>query len=115
MFELSLTKIKAGQLPKFKELSRFPEVCRDLAILLDKSIVARDLLDTIKTTAGEYLTDIQLFDVYEGKGVDDNQKSVAVSLVWQCPERTLTDDEVNALLHNVIAVLEKQFNATLRK
>lgn len=115
LFELSLTKIKAGQLPKFKELSRFPEVCRDLAILLDKSIVARDLLDTIKTTAGEYLTDIQLFDVYEGKGVDDNQKSVAVSLVWQCPERTLTDDEVNALLHNVIAVLEKQFNATLRK
>lgn len=115
LFELSLTKIKAGQLPKFKELSRFPEVRRDLAVLLDKSVVASEFLATIKVTAGEYLTDIQLFDVYEGKGVDDNQKSVAVSLAWQCQERTLTDDEVNTLLHNIITVLEKQFNATLRK
>ncbi|UYZ83018.1 phenylalanine--tRNA ligase subunit beta [Entomomonas sp. E2T0] len=115
LFELSLSKMKLGNLPKFRELSRFPEVSRDLAILVDKSLIAEKCMATIKTAAGEYLTSVQLFDVYQGKGIDDNQKSIAVSLTWQHPERTLTDDEINTFLQNIIAVLEEQFNATLRK
>lgn len=115
LFELSLNKMKRGKLPQFKELSRFPEVSRDLAILVDKSLIAEKCMATIKTAAGEYLTNIQLFDVYQGKGIDDNQKSIAVSLTWQHPERTLTDDEVNTFLQTIMVVLEEQFNATLRK
>lgn len=115
LFELLLSKMKQGELPAFKELSRFPEVSRDLAILIDKSIIAEKCMATIKASAGEYLTNLQLFDVYQGKGIDDNQKSVAVRMTWQHPERTLTDDEVNTLFQNIMVVLEKQFNATLRK
>lgn len=115
VFELSLTKIKAGQLPQFKELSRFPEVRRDLAILLDRSVLVDQLLSVIKAAAGEYLTNVQLFDVYQGKGIDPNQKSIAVGLTWQHPERTLNDEEINTLFQNITSVLERQFNAMLRK
>lgn len=115
LFELSLGRIQHGQLSKFKELSRFPEVSRDLAILIDKSVTVDKIIATIKTVASDYLTDIQLFDIYQGKTINEHQKSVAVSLTWQHPEHTLTDDEINAFLENIIVVLQKQFNATLRK
>ena len=115
LFELSLGKIQRGQLSRFKELSRFPEVSRDLAILIDRSVMVDKLMAAIKAAAGDYLTDTQLFDIYQGKAIDEHQKSVAVSLTWQHLERTLTDDEINAFLQNIIVVLQEQFNATLRK
>lgn len=115
LFELSLSKIQKGVLPTFKELSRFPEVSRDLSILIDKSINADKLVSVIKAAAGDYLTKIQLFDIYQGSAVGENQKSVAVRLSWRHSERTLTDDEINAFFQAIIVVLEEQFNATLRK
>lgn len=115
LFELSLGRIQHGQLSKFKELSRFPEVSRDLAILIEKTVVVDKLMAAIRAAAGDYLTDIQLFDIYQGKAIDESQKSVAVSLIWQHPTQTLTDDQINNFLENIIVVLQKQFNATLRK
>lgn len=115
LFELSLGKIQQGILPAFKELSRFPEVSRDLSVLIDKSVIADKFISTIKAAAGDYLTKIQLFDIYEGSAIGDNQKSIAVRLSWRHPERTLTDDEINIFFQAIIVVLEEQFNATLRK
>ncbi len=115
LFELSLGKIQQGILPAFKELSRFPEVSRDLSVLIDKSVIADKFVSTIKAAAGDYLTKIQLFDIYEGSAIGDNQKSIAVRLSWRHPERTLTDDEINIFFQAIIVVLEEQFNATLRK
>lgn len=115
LFELALSAIEQGRLPAFQELSRFPEVRRDLALLVDRSVAAESILETFRQSAGEYLTDLRIFDVYQGKGIDPDRKSLAVGLTWQHPSRTLNDDEVNDILQSVIALLEEQFNATLRK
>ena len=65
--------------------------------------------------AGEWLTDLRLFDVYQGKGIDPHRKSLAVGLTWQHPSRTLNDDEVNSTTQNILTSLEQRLNATLRK
>jgi phenylalanyl-tRNA synthetase beta chain len=115
MFELVLGEITQGVMPKFHELSKFPEVRRDLAVLVDREVPAQDLLGVIREAAGEWLTDLKLFDVYHGKGIDPHRKSLAVGLTWQHPSRTLNDDEVSVATQNILTSLEQRFNATLRK
>jgi len=115
MFELVLAEIAQGRMPAFKELSRFPEVRRDLALLADRDVPAATLLAAIRESAGEWLTDLKLFDVYHGKGIDPHRKSLAVGLTWQHPSRTLNDDEVSTTTQNILTSLEQRFNATLRK
>ena len=102
-------------MPKFSELSRFPEVRRDLALIADREVAATAVLDVIRENAGEWLTDLRLFDVYQGKGIDPHRKSLAVGLTWQHPSRTLNDDEVNTTTQNILTSLEQRLNATLRK
>ncbi|MDO9322412.1 MAG: phenylalanine--tRNA ligase subunit beta [Pseudomonas sp.] len=114
LFELVLAEVATGRMPKFSELSRFPEVRRDLALLADRVVAASAILETIRAAAGECLTDLRLFDVYHGKGIDPHRKSLAVGLTWQHPSRTLNDDEVNASIQNILSLLEQKFNATLR-
>ena len=114
VFELVLAEVATGRLPKFHELSRFPEVRRDLALLADRDVSATAVLDVIRENAGEWLTDLRLFDVYQGKGIDPLRKSLAVGLTWQHPSRTLTDDEVNASTQQILTSLEARLNATLR-
>jgi phenylalanyl-tRNA synthetase beta chain len=115
MFELVLGEITQGVMPKFQELSKFPEVRRDLAVLVDRDVPAQDLLGAIREAAGEWMTDLKLFDVYHGKGIDPHRKSLAVGLTWQHPSRTLNDDEVSTTMQNILTSLEQRFNATLRK
>jgi phenylalanyl-tRNA synthetase beta chain len=115
LFEVVLAEIAQGRMPKFQELSRFPEVRRDLALLVDRDVPAATLLAVIREAAGEWLTDLKLFDVYHGKGIDPHRKSLAVGLTWQHPSRTLNDDEVSTATQNVLTSLEQRFNATLRK
>lgn len=115
LFELALAEIIEGRLPQFSELSRFPEVRRDLALIVDRDTPAENVLQAIRAAAGEYLTDLRLFDVYCGKGIDPQRKSLAVGLTWQHPSRTLNDDEVNSTTQNILTSLEERFNATLRK
>ncbi|MGE8414868.1 MAG: phenylalanine--tRNA ligase subunit beta, partial [Pseudomonas sp.] len=115
VFELVLSEVAQGRLPKFRELSRFPEVRRDLALLADRDVAASSVLDVIRENAGEWLTDLRLFDVYQGKGIDPHRKSLAVGLTWQHPSRTLNDDEVNSATQNILTSLEQRLNATLRK
>ena len=115
LFELVLAEVAAGRLPQFRELSRFPEVRRDLALLVGREVSAESMLAEIRAQAGEYLTDLRLFDVYQGKGIDPLSKSLAVGLTWQHPSRTLNDEEVNENLQRIIASLGERFQATLRK
>ncbi|AJO77756.1 phenylalanine--tRNA ligase subunit beta [Pseudomonas sp. MRSN 12121] len=115
VFELVLAEVASGKMPKFRELSRFPEVRRDLALLADREVAASAVLDVIRENAGEWLTDLRLFDVYQGKGIDPHRKSLAVGLTWQHPSRTLNDDEVNSTTQNILTSLEQRLNATLRK
>lgn len=115
VFELVLAEVALGKMPKFQELSRFPEVRRDLALLADREVASSAVLDVIRENAGEWLTDLRLFDVYQGKGIDPHRKSLAVGLTWQHPSRTLNDDEVNTATQNILTSLETRLNATLRK
>ena len=115
VFELRLEGIVEGRLPQFSELSKFPEVRRDIAVLVHQSVMAEDLLSDIRAQAGDVLKNLRLFDVYQGKGVDPESKSLAIGLTLQHSSRTLTDDEVNAVMEKVLGSLEQGFKATLRK
>lgn len=115
LFELVLGDVVEGRLPKFSELSKFPETRRDLALIAGRDVASRAVLELIRDNAGEWLTDLRLFDVYQGKGIDPDRKSLAVGLTWQHPSRTLNDDEVNTTLQNILTSLEQRLNTTLRK
>ena len=113
--ELDLCAVLTGQLPAFAEMSKFPEVRRDLAVVVDKSVPAADLMANVRSVAGAYLHDLRLFDVYEGKGIDPKRKSLALGLTFRDQSRTLSDDDVNKTMDQVIDLLEKNYNAELRK
>ncbi|MFT2158542.1 phenylalanine--tRNA ligase subunit beta [Pseudomonas putida] len=115
LFELVLGDVVEGRLPKFSELSKFPETRRDLALIAGREVASSAVLELIRDNAGEWLTDLRLFDVYQGKGIDPDRKSLAVGLTWQHPSRTLNDDEVNTTLQNILTSLEQRLNTTLRK
>ncbi|GAA5525339.1 phenylalanine--tRNA ligase beta subunit [Microbulbifer aestuariivivens] len=114
LFELSLDALGEAALPAFQPLSRFPEVRRDLALLIDADVPAASMVATATEAAGETLTDLNIFDVYQGKGIDFNRKSVAMGLTFQHPSRTLNDEEINAAVDAVVRQLEQQYNASLR-
>ncbi|WP_288130196.1 phenylalanine--tRNA ligase subunit beta [Microbulbifer sp.] len=114
LFELNLKAMGDTRLPAFAPLSKFPEVRRDLALLVDVDVTAGSLKQTAVETAGEFLTDFNIFDVYQGKGIDFNRKSVAMGLTFQHPSRTLNDEEINAAVDAVVRELEQKYNASLR-
>ncbi|WP_295802179.1 phenylalanine--tRNA ligase subunit beta [uncultured Microbulbifer sp.] len=114
LFELSQDALGQSVLPAFQPLSKFPEVRRDLAILVDAEVPVGDLLKVAVEASGEYLTDFNIFDVYQGKGIDFNRKSVAMGLTFQHPSRTLNDEEINAAVDAVVRELEQKHNASQR-
>lgn len=114
LFELNLNKIPATQPIKAESVSKFPEIRRDLALLVDQTIPSQVIQDTIRTIAGDWLKTLFVFDIYQGKGVASEKKSVAVALLLQHPTRTLVDDEVAALIENVVAALKSELGVELR-
>jgi phenylalanyl-tRNA synthetase beta chain len=114
LFEIKVAAITKARVPAYTELSRFPEVRRDLAILIDRQIASKTVMDAVAASAGEQLKDLKVFDVYMGKGIDPQRKSIALGLTFQHPSRTLTEDEVTASIGVVLKMLEVKFAATLR-
>ena len=98
----------------FKELPRFPEVRRDLALLLDESVSYDDLRKAALKAGKKLVTRISLFDVYRGEKIPEGKKQYALSFVLQDPERTLTDTEVEATMGKILTSLQNQFGAALR-
>ncbi len=114
VFELEMEALKDVRLPAYAEVSKFPPVIRDLAVLVDQKLELQTLLDTLKTSAPGIVQDVQLFDIYAGKGVPENQKSLAFRIVMQDTQRTLQDSEVDAAMQQVMSCLEQAFGAQLR-
>lgn len=112
--EIELAVVLEGEQIKFGELSRFPEIRRDLAVVVDRSVSAGRLMDDVRAAGVTYLTDLRLFDVYMGKGIDPKRKSLALGLTFRDQSRTLADDVVNLAVGQVIDLLEKNYNAELR-
>ncbi|MEE4245200.1 MAG: phenylalanine--tRNA ligase subunit beta [Kangiellaceae bacterium] len=114
LFELDLKAIVKRKLPKFAELSRFPSIRRDLAVVVDEQVEVAQLIDLIRQTAGNLLKHISIFDIYRGEGVDFGRKSVALALIIQHSTRTLKDAEVNAIVDKTVTQLEQKLGAVLR-
>lgn len=116
IFELDATivmKYMAKDL-KYKALPKYPATSRDLAMLVDVDVNAADIEKAMTKAAGQNLTQITLFDVYTGKQVEEDKKSLAFSLTFQSNDKTLTDAEIDPAIEKIVAKLQKDFNANLR-
>ena len=112
--ELDLDALLQPYVSNFTELSRFPSVRRDIAVLIGANISIDEIQHTIQTSAGELLSQSWLFDVYKGQGIEAGQRSLAFALLWQHPARTLEDAEIKEGVQRVIDALQSTFKATLR-
>jgi phenylalanyl-tRNA synthetase beta chain len=115
VFELLQSAIACNSIPSFRPLSRYPEVRRDLAILVDETVPVANILSAIRSASSDLVKETQLFDIYQGKGVAEGRKSVAFGLILQEFSRTLTDKEVDAEIDKIVSTLNQQFAATLRE
>ena len=114
LFELDVDKIAEFTVPECKDVSKFPEVRRDLAFTVGLSVTADQLLHATKSAAGDNLVTLKLFDVYHSKDIENKGKSIALGLTFQHASRTLNDEEINQSINDVIDSLGKQFDAELR-
>jgi phenylalanyl-tRNA synthetase beta chain len=116
ILEIDLDRLlakKVGKM-KYKEISKFPNIKKDLSIVVDKNISAQEIGMKIKKTAGSMLEAYEVFDVYTGKGIDENKRSISFALTFGKQDRTLTDEEINEVMNKIIASLEKDLKAELR-
>jgi len=114
VFELALSALQSARVPSFAELSKFPAIRRDLAVVVNESISAQQVEDCIREYAGTLLRELTLFDVYRGQGIADGCKSLAFGLILQDFSRTLIDSDVDASVSGIVAGLAGKLSATLR-
>jgi phenylalanyl-tRNA synthetase beta chain len=112
--ELDLSAVRQGSVPTYEDISRFPETRRDIAIVVGRDLEVGALMDAVRDASGPALADLKLFDVYTGSGVGDHQKSIALGLTFRSSSRTLDDEEVSAIINQVVDLLKEKFNAELR-
>lgn len=109
VMEINLDKLlakKTGKM-KYKEISKYPTVKKDLSIVVDKDVESSQIAMQIKKAAGSLLLNSEVFDLYTGKGIDEGKKSLAYSLTFGANDRTLTDEEINSILDKIIDKLSK--------
>ncbi len=114
VFELELPALLTTPFPAYAEVSRFPAVVRDLALVVQQNQALAPLLAGLKAAAPAVVRDLALFDVYQGKGLADSEKSLAFRIVMQDTQRTLEDAEVDAVIADLLAVADRDFGASLR-
>jgi phenylalanyl-tRNA synthetase beta chain len=112
--EIDQSAVLQTYVSNFTELSRFPSVRRDIALLISDKINVSEIQQLIEKTGGELLGSTWLFDVYTGQGVEEGKRSLAFALLWQHPSRTLEDAEIKSGMDNILQVLENTYQATLR-
>jgi phenylalanyl-tRNA synthetase beta chain len=115
LFEIRLDALTKAQLPKFQSFSKFPTVRRDIALIVDRFLEVKILEKIIRENAKEYLSDISIFDVYQGKNLPPNKKSLALGLTFQALDRTMLEDEIQSLMTKVIDALKLKAGALLRE
>ncbi|WP_415892112.1 phenylalanine--tRNA ligase subunit beta [Neptuniibacter sp. PT8_73] len=115
LFEINQAALTQGTLPRYQEISKFPESRRDLALIVDEGVAFDSVRQLAEKEAGEFVKEVTLFDVYQGQGIEKGRKSLAVGLTWQHPSRTLNDEEINSATSAVISALASEFGASLRE
>jgi phenylalanyl-tRNA synthetase beta chain len=114
LFELDASVIASSSVPRFQAVSVFPAIRRDLSLVMDEAIPAGELLTAIAELDLPLLQETRLFDVYRGKGLAENEKSVALGLISRAFDRTLEEQDVNAVTRLVVEHLEARFGAKPR-
>ena len=99
----------------FAEVSRFPQIRRDLAVIVDRDVAAGEILEALRRSAGKSCVSVEIFDRYEGRGIPEGRVSLAFRLVFQRDDRTLTDAEVEPAIDKVVRMLSHRFDGELRQ
>jgi phenylalanyl-tRNA synthetase beta chain len=102
------------RIPSFKEISKYPSIKRDLALVVDQATFVSDILETCKKTLGALLIEANVFDIYTGKNIDPSKKSVALSFTLQDLNKTLVEEEITQAIKKTLNALEVKFDAKLR-
>ncbi len=114
LFELNVDSILDRSLPVYREVSKFMPVRRDIAVLVDEKIEAGAILTAVKNADIPLLADVALFDLYQGQGVPETKKSLALSILMHDTQKTLTDQDADTVVTNLLQLLQNMFGATLR-
>jgi phenylalanyl-tRNA synthetase beta chain len=114
VFEIETQPALAAPVPEFREISRYPAIRRDVAVIVDEATHADAIGQVVRAAAGELLTDLGVLSVYRGKQFEKGKKSIALGLQLQDTSRTLTDHDADAIVARVVEQLARQLNATIR-
>ena len=114
MFEVATGPLLQGDFPRFAGLSRMPVVRRDLALVVDDGVAAGALLEAVRGAVPAFVREVEVFDQYRGKGVEPGKKSLALRIVMQDTDRTLTDSEVEGVVASIREQLNEKFQAKPR-
>jgi len=114
VFELLWDKVADRVLPEAREISRFPANRRDIAVVVAENVPAADIITECKKVGVNQVVGVNLFDVYRGKGVNEGEKSLAISLILQDTSRTLEEEEIAATVARCVEALKERFQASLR-
>jgi len=115
LFELDIEPALAVGRVTYREISRLPQVRRDLAVVIDEEVTLSSLAERVTLAASSLLRDLRVFDVYRGPGLEPGRKSVALGLIFQDISRTLTDEDIERLMASVVADLREKLNARIRE
>ena len=114
--EINLDKLLSNRVSKlkYKDINKYPSISKDMAFVMNKSITSEEVIKVIKKAGGKLLTDVKVFDVYEGENVGLDNKSIAFNLTFEDYTKTLTDEEVMEVFNNIISSVEKTLSIKLR-
>ena len=114
IFSLEIENLSFESTKTYKQFSKYPTSSRDLAFIVNKTVNAGDIEEVIKSNAGESFKEIQIFDVYEGQGIDEHKKSLAISVTWQSLNDTLKDSDIDDAVTKIVNSVKNQLDGELR-
>ena len=114
VFSFEVENLKDKSLTSFKQFSKFPSTSRDLAFLISKETSAASIQKIIESSAGDFFKGIKIFDVYQGKGIPEDKKSIALSVSWQSMEQTLVDSDIDNVIEKIVNSVKEELDGELR-
>ncbi len=114
LLQIKLSAVMPYTKTQYESVSKFPAVRRDLALVVDEAVTVRDIVQVIEDKSGNILTNIQIFDLYQGEAIEKGKKSIALGLTFQDPSRTLVEADINSVIQSIINALTENLKATLR-
>lgn len=115
LFEMTMNSLSTRKLPEYTEITKFPSINRDLAIVIDTDVEAQTIINAVRNYGGELVNKVNIFDIYQGEGLAEGKKSLAFSISLQASDRTLEDSDVTSVIEKICQGLNKDFGAVLRE